>query len=72
MDELSDEADEPPFEVAVVDPSANPVVCVSHAVSASSVQEDSAHSLDRRDDVDGLRAIAVVSVIIYHMDKSWL
>lgn len=44
----------------------------SSVVTKSSTTPKQAHSGDYRADVDGLRAVAVIAVIIYHMHKPWL
>merc|ERR1712139_659436 len=35
-------------------------------------QEQPDTSISYRDDIDGLRAVAVIAVVIYHLNEDWL
>ena len=44
----------------------------SHALVPHNFASASSSQFEYRPDIDGLRAVAVLSVIAFHMQKSWL
>ena len=43
-----------------------------NAEEKSSLKEEEKASFPYRPDIDGLRAFAVLSVVFYHMEKTWI
>ena len=64
--------DYPPLQVTKSTPTPNTVVDVAPATKVSSAPRPHAHADAFRGDIEGLRGVCVASVLLFHLDITWL